>query len=256
MGKAIALHSYKGGTGKTILSLNLAALYASMGRDVCLLDLDLRAPSLHAAFKTYTPNHWINDYLNGSCEIEEILIEPIKRTGWGRLLVGLANPSTHAMREAVTRDRRGEMKALRRLLTLRSRLFKEIDIDYLVFDTSPGLQYSSINAIVCADVVLLITTTDPSDIEGTKRMISELYDLFEKKTWVIMNKIPFKTYLSDDCEGLLKSLTDTYSIPVLEAIPCLCDVLQAAGSQILVVEKPDHIFSKALERIAKAVKAM
>ena len=51
MGKIIAVHSYKGGTGKTSLSVNLAATYARRGKKVCLMDLDFRAPSLHALFK-------------------------------------------------------------------------------------------------------------------------------------------------------------------------------------------------------------
>lgn len=47
----ITLHSYKGGTGKTLLSVNLAMNFADKGKRVCLLDLDLRAPSLSSTFK-------------------------------------------------------------------------------------------------------------------------------------------------------------------------------------------------------------
>jgi Mrp family chromosome partitioning ATPase len=61
-GKAliIALHSYKGGTGKTLLSVNLATIFARMGKKVGLLDLDLRAPSIHSFFKNGS-NYWVND---------------------------------------------------------------------------------------------------------------------------------------------------------------------------------------------------
>ena len=38
-GKALAFHSYKGGTGKTTLVTNLAATFASSGMRVCLLDV-------------------------------------------------------------------------------------------------------------------------------------------------------------------------------------------------------------------------
>jgi len=52
-GKAliITVHSYKGGTGKTLLSVNLAAMFADRGKKTCLLDLDFRAPSLCVIFK-------------------------------------------------------------------------------------------------------------------------------------------------------------------------------------------------------------
>ena len=93
MGKIMALHSYKGGTGKTLLSVNLAAMYATKGENVCLLDLDFRAPSLHAIFKTNCTEYWVNDYLNGACEIEKVLIDFTRKyTRKGKFLVGLANP--------------------------------------------------------------------------------------------------------------------------------------------------------------------
>ena len=75
MGEIIALHSYKGGTGKTLLSVNLAATYAKQGKDICLLDLDFRAPSLPAIFRVNDSEFWLNDYLNGACEIKRVLID-------------------------------------------------------------------------------------------------------------------------------------------------------------------------------------
>ena len=48
MTKCIAFHSYKGGTGKTTLAGNFAAVLAKLGFRVCLLDLDVYAPSLQS----------------------------------------------------------------------------------------------------------------------------------------------------------------------------------------------------------------
>ena len=71
MSKIIAVHSYKGGTGKTLLSVNLAATFAKMGKKVCVFDLDFRAPSLFAILKTPNADFWLNDYLNNTCEIRQ-----------------------------------------------------------------------------------------------------------------------------------------------------------------------------------------
>ncbi len=49
-GTVLTLHSYKGGTGKTFIATNLAAALASEGKRVCLIDFDLRAPSLAKVF--------------------------------------------------------------------------------------------------------------------------------------------------------------------------------------------------------------
>ena len=255
MGKIIAVHSYKGGTGKTSLSANLAATYARMGKKVCLMDLDFRAPSLHAIFKKQSLDYWLNDYLNGICEIDRVLVDVTNDHGnGGKLMVALANPSTEAIRDMTAKDRKWEMKALGRLLSLRSSLINDMGLDYLIFDTSPGLQYSSINAIVTADVVLVVTSLDASDINGSQRMTTELYDLFEKKTGILINKV-IADYLSSEKEQkkFNKYIKSIHSLPVLATIPCFCEVLRAAGDFIFSEEKPEHPFTETIENLAVTV---
>jgi MinD-like ATPase involved in chromosome partitioning or flagellar assembly len=255
MGKIIAVHSYKGGTGKTSLSVNLAASYAKRGKKVCLIDLDFRAPSLHTLFKSQKLEYWLNDYLNGICEIDKVLVDVSTDHGnGGRLLVALANPSTEAIRDMTGKNRKWEMNALSRLLSLRSSLLNDDDFDYIILDTSPGLQYSSINAIVTADVVLVVTSLDASDINGSKRMTSELYELFEKKTGILVNKV-ITDYQSSEKEQKKfdKHIRNVYNLPVLAIIPCFCELLRAAGDYIFSEEKPDHPFTETLDKLATKV---
>jgi len=130
----ITFHSYKGGTGKSLLSVNLAMTLVSKGKKVCFLDLDLRAPSLCSTFKNDS-SCWINDYLSKVCNIESILTEStpsyIKD---GSLFVGLANPSTEAIRDMSAKDRKWEMEALGRLLSLKDTLLNELCFDYIICD--------------------------------------------------------------------------------------------------------------------------
>ena len=119
---------------------------------MCLLDLDFRAPSLHAIFDENGTENWINDYLNGACDIQKVIVDITKKISkTGKLYVGLANPSTEAIRDMSAKDRKWEMRALGRLLSLKNSLLNDMKLDFVILDTSPGLQYSSINAIVSAD---------------------------------------------------------------------------------------------------------
>jgi septum site-determining protein MinD len=258
MGKIIAVHSYKGGTGKTLTSINLAAIYVKRGRKVCLLDLDFRAPSIQAVFKANGNEYWLNDYLNGVCGIDKVLMDLTYRCdGDGKLLVGLANPATEAIRDISAKDRKWEMKALGRLLSLKNSLLNDKEVDFLIFDTSPGLQYSSINAIVSTDAAIVVTTLDRSDVEGTKRMISELYDLFEKKTGILLNKVVVESLsVQKERETLLKRYENMHNLPVLDVIPCFCDVSRAGGTYIFAKEKPDHPFTKILEEVATKIEKL
>ena len=167
----------------------------------------------------------------------------------GKLLVGLANPSTEAIREMESKDRTWEMEALTRLFSLKTTLIKNMHLDYVFFDASPGLNYSSINAIVCADVVLLVTSIDRSDVEGTQRMLHELYELFDKKTGIIMNKVPVE-YLSSKAHNGHSIKLELHQLPVVGVVPCSCEVLGAAGKCLFACERLDHPFTEKLREIA------
>jgi len=257
LGKIIAVHSYKGGTGKTLLSLNLAATFVKHGKNVCLFDLDFRAPSLSTVLKIEKVECWLNDYLNGTCEIDKVLTDLSDRIQkGGKLFVGLANPTTEAIRDMSAKDRKWEMRALGRLLALRNSLLNDKGLDYLIFDTSPGLQYSSINAIVSADLVIVATTFDRSDVDGTKRMLHELYELFEKKTEIVLNKVMYDVYSRSGKEDIQGKIKDIYQVPLLGTIPCFCDISRAEGNIIFAQEKPEHPFAKILEDMANKIDKM
>ncbi len=249
----IAVHSYKGGTGKTLLSINLAATLAKQGKKVCLFDLDFRAPSLATLLKAEKTECWLNDYLNGTCEVDKLLTDISGRIhNSGKLCVGFANPSTEAIRDMSAKDRKWEMRALGRILALRNSLLAEAGFDYVIFDTSPGLQYSSINAIVAADLVVVATTFDRSDVDGTRRMLRELYDLFEKKTEIVLNKV-FDVGSRAKKDEVQAKIKDVYQVPLLGVVPCFCDVLRAEGGIIFAEDKPDHPFTKILEAMATEI---
>lgn len=277
----ITLHSYKGGTGKTLLSVNLAATYAATGKKVALLDLDLRAPSLYYIFKSSTKHLtndsqsepcrirkieavleddslrsaklWINDYLSNACKIEDVLEDHSHKckTG-GKMFVGFANPATEAIRESTAVDKKWEMRSLGRLLALRTSLLDVMNFDYVILDTSPGLQYSSINAIVSSDVVLVTTTLDKSNLAGTLRMINEFYSLFQKRIGIIVNKASFEVLSSEAWKETQMKLKEN-ELPILETIPCFCHLLMAEAGHLYPFENITSPFTKKLQEIATKI---
>ncbi|KUO41485.1 MAG: hypothetical protein AVW06_01260 [Hadesarchaea archaeon DG-33-1] len=253
-GTVLAVHSYKGGTGKTMISMNLSAILAKQGKNVCLIDLDLRAPSLDATFAA-NGKYWINDFLSGKCEPMDMLKDFSKEKNTnGRLLLALANPSMEAIREIVTKDKRWEMGALRRLLSLKEFLTNNLALDYMIMDTSPGLSYGSINAVAASDLVVVVSTWDASDVTGTQGMIGELYKLLEKRAIVIMNKIPEQLIVGEELrERLADQFKRAFKLPVVNLLPCYCDVLRQERATIMALDKPDHPFSKSLAEVAREV---
>ena len=86
-------------------------------------------------------------------------------------------------------------------------------------------------------------------------MLRELYDLFEKKTEIVLNKV-LNASSSMTKETLQAKMKDLYQAPLLGVIPCFCDILKAEGNIIFVEEKPEHPFTKILDGMANEISHM
>ena len=73
MPKIISTHSFRGGTGKSNTTANLAVLAARAGHRVGVIDTDIQSPGIHVLFQLeHTAiDKSLNDYLWGRCRIEE-----------------------------------------------------------------------------------------------------------------------------------------------------------------------------------------
>jgi septum site-determining protein MinD len=251
--KTIAIHSYKGGTGKTSIAVNLAVIAAIKGKNVCILDYDFRAPSLQVVFRE-NPKLWLNDFLEGNINLQDALIELTNKYNFkGKLLAGFANPSPQALRSMMTKDRVWEMRALHKTLSAKRSLHQEMGIDILIFDTSPGMIYSSINALASSDLIFIVMKGDEYDLEGTKELINGLYDVLGKKTQIILNKIPLNYFSNEASEKLKASIQEKLGLPVIGLIPCDCNLLATGGKSIMAINQPHHPFVKALSNITDKI---
>jgi len=226
----------------------LATLLAAKGKKTCLLDMDFQAPSLHSLFETAPPEYWLNDYLNGDCEPNEAIQNCNSKMLDGQLFVGFANPSTEAILKMSAMNARWEVKALQRLFELRKALLAEQGFEYLIFDTGPGLQYSSINSVVAADIALIVATPEGSDIVGTQQMVNFLHRRIGKRTMVLFNKVPSHWMQSEEMMRLKDSLASQKTI-FCDDMECFCDLPASENPCYFAYEKEHHPFSKGLERI-------
>src|SRR3954468_17065897 len=73
MGKIVSVHSFRGGTGKSNLTANLATTVALQGKRVAIVDTDIQSPGIHVIFGLGEDNinRALNDYLWGQCAIED-----------------------------------------------------------------------------------------------------------------------------------------------------------------------------------------
>ncbi len=65
MSKIISVHSFRGGTGKSNTTANLATLLAAEGRRVGVIDTDIQSPGIHVLFGLHEEDmkYSLNDYI-------------------------------------------------------------------------------------------------------------------------------------------------------------------------------------------------
>jgi len=139
---AIMLTSPNPGDGKTSLVSNLASSYALNGRQVVMVDCDLRKPRLHKIFHLDS-QPGLSNYLTGSATLEEIL-RPTAIPNLAIITAGANPPNPSNLLNSET---------FKELLTqLRERFH------HIIIDTPPVLGFADarfVSALV--DGVLLIT---------------------------------------------------------------------------------------------------
>jgi chromosome partitioning protein len=219
----VAFHSYKGGTGKTTIACNFAALLARKGNQVGLLDLDFYAPSVQTYFEI-EPKKWLNNYLNASCDLSEVIIDGnqfiyadnprpntqnkldrLTDTHGGSLWLGFSNPRSEEILQLETTGTSTAREILKKLILMKERLLTDLKLDYLILDTSPGIRTWSINALAISDILLLTLKSGDIDSKGTKRLVEDIYDTFTKhgsKSFLLYNRVqgfclPPKDFLSN-----------------------------------------------------------
>lgn len=128
-------------------------------------------------------------------------------------------------------------------------------VELLIFDTSPGMIYSSINALASSDLILIVMKGDEFDLEGTVELVRGTYDVLGRKAQIILNKIPLGHFKAGGVEALQASVQEKLGLPIAGLIPCDCGLLADGGRFIYAVERPSHPFVQALSKVADKILA-
>lgn len=246
MGKIVTIHSFRGGTGKSNLTANLALFTAMKGRNVGVMDTDIQSPGLHVLFglggKRF--KYTLNDYLRKKCTIEKATIDHTKAMKLGQGSLHIIPASLNA-EDISTIIREGyEVADLRRGF---KRIMQAKKLDYLFIDTHPGLDQETMLSMATTDLLFVIMRLDQQDFLGTAITLALAKKLGVPSTYIVCNKCP-GIY---DFDKVKQDIEREYNVQVVSVIPLFTRLIELGSRQILVQTSPSHLFAQNIDQLFK-----
>jgi MinD-like ATPase involved in chromosome partitioning or flagellar assembly len=249
MPKVVSVHSYRGGTGKSNFTANLATTVALQGNRVGVVDTDLPSPGIHNLFclEPEQTLKTLNNYLWGDIPIAEAAYDVsagLGIAGDGRLF--LVPSSVKA--DDIARILKDGYDV--RLMNdgFRS-LVKDLQLDYLFIDTHPGLSKETFLSIAISHILILILRPDKQDYQGTAVTMDVARQLKVRKMLLTINK----AYSSLNFDALKQKVEETYQEPVAGVFPLSEDVVQLASEGVFCTKFPEHPVSQEFRKVAQHI---
>jgi septum site-determining protein MinD len=247
--KIVAVHSFRGGTGKSNITANLATVIAAAGQRVAIIDTDIQSPGIHVLFNLEPEklNHTLNDYLWGNCTIAEsaydVSPEAVKQADGKLFLI----PSSSEVGDISRILQEGY--DVRLLKNGFRDLVQALNLDYVFVDTHPGLNEETLLCVAISNILVVILRPDRQDYQGTAVMIDLAHKLRVPKILMVVNRI----LQNSDFEALRQQIEATYETPVVGLFPNSDEMMQLASSDLFYLCHPDHPLSQEIKTVAQQV---
>ncbi len=243
----ISVQSFKGGTGKSTISANLAVTLAQLGKRVGVVDLDLEGPGLHVIFGVSDTDvrATINDVLQHKVPVSQAVVDLTSKV---KLKAGclIFCPAGHKLDEILSiLDTGFNLYTYKKVL---EDLARDYNLDYLLIDSHPGIEKDTLLSMALCDYLVLISRVDQQDLFGSGVM-TEVASQLRKPVVLILNMVP-SSVSEKEAGKIADRLAQLFHLHVLTALPFNSDVLENLSKGVFVLEKPKDPLSRRFTEIA------
>jgi septum site-determining protein MinD len=251
MAKIISIHSFRGGTGKSNMTANVATLLAAAGQRIGVVDTDIQSPGIHVLFgmSQETMSRSLNDYLWGRCEIAAAAYDVTASLDEGLagrvfLIPSSSNPSDIARVMHEGYDVALLNDGFRKLI-------RELELDALIIDTHPGLNEETLLSIAVCEALAIVMRPDQQDYEGTSVAVSVARKLSVPRMVLVVNNTP----MAFDFADVKERVETTYECEVAAVLPHSEELMILSSGGVFALRYPDHPVTALYRQVATCLMA-
>lgn len=240
--RVISVTSGKGGVGKTVCVANLAVIMSKQGYRVLVIDADLGLANIDLHFGL-NPKFNLNHFFAGEKKLEEILVEARE----GIMIL----PAGSGLQDFTHLDSGQQIHFIEEIDLLHDRF------DVVLIDTEAGISENVTYFNLAAQVIIVVTTPEPTAISDAYALMKLLSTRFsEKRFKLIVNSVSSESEALDVYHKLtlVGNRFIDISIDFLGGIPLDKRFTDSVRKQKTLVEmfpqaKPSLAFAEIIENI-------
>lgn len=158
-GKVIVITSGKGGVGKTTTTANIGASLASLGKLVCVIDMDIGLRNLDILMGLENRVVYnLVDVVEGNCSLKQALVKDKKFPNFCLLPAAQTRDKTAVNADQI-KELVGELKTM---------------FDFVLVDCPAGIESGFQNSIAGADRAIVVVTPEMSSVRDADRIVGLL----------------------------------------------------------------------------------
>ncbi len=244
MTEIIAFHSYRRGVGTSNLLASCAMLLAMDGKRVGVVDTDFQSPSDHILFglPENKLEKTINDYLWGNIDCHDAVYDVTPTDISGKIYLAPASPDMQHIMQVSHAGYEAD-----KLNKAFSEISKAFELDFLMVDTTPGVDQEPLVSLAGSDILILMLRLDKQDYQGTAVMVSLAQKLEIPHLKMVVSQMP----PAFDIEDVRREVQEKYQLPVAAILPHTEEMLMLAGKGIFAREYPTHPLTMTIKQMTQ-----
>lgn len=242
----MAVHSFRGGNGKSSVTGNLAGLLAASGQRVAVIDADIQSPGMHVLLGQAGKKieFTLNDYLLGDCAVQQLALDVTADVGpdlGGKLFLVPASINPGAMAQVVSQGYEAQ-----RLTESFHELASLLQLDFLLIDTHAGLNEEALLIMREVQAQIVVLRPDAQDMEGTGVTVQVARQLEVAKVLLLVNQLPH----TGQSQATRWRVESTFNNPVVAILPQAVEFMTFDNHGLFALRHPGHPISVALQHLA------